>query len=294
MTLLLIPVEDAVRRPSSEIFREDEWGSVSFYSKAASCGEYAVRSRLESSPREEPEHNGKPDARTTGKLFHSIVEHYHQAVPFKDVAFDYSDHAYNASVAEALRLFRAYRERTPHWAFGTPIGAELEIPRSADERLQVEKIVGIAPFKLVLDLMSHFDERTVAWWADEERNKGVETRYLELPGPGIYITDHKTMGRRRTYMHWRWTKSLQFQTYMHVARGLGYDVKGVIANCIIGNKEVELDAFYGDWADAMALEAVQQALQRAKLWADTRHKNPFNCIGEYVCPYLLDCDKVNK
>lgn len=290
MTQVLQVLDALTSRPRDPA---SEPGSYSYYSKAGVCGMLAHLDREASDdssnePQFDAKGKRKVNAALVGKITHILLELYH-GKGFGEVAITQGD-GIEPETAEALRIYNSYRKRIPQWAFGRVIGTEYRLPRNDEEKALIETAVGVAPYKLIIDLVSEFDQAAVNFWYDEFQ--------LELPGPGIYITDHKTMGRRKPDMRLYFGHDQQLMSYQLAWAALNPSdrVMGSIHNCLIRNKEIEFEPLFTPPPLLHQVTMVIQSLRLGKRNADSKTKNAWACRGEYgFCDHFKTgaCDRVN-
>lgn len=270
---------------------ESEAGSHSFYSTAGLCGAKAWFDREGDEDKLDgldPERR-KPIYKLVGTIVHSLLEHYH-GKGFGDVALE-TDNIVNLERDEAIRLFDAYRKKVPAWAWGTPLGSEILLPRTDEEKSAITELLGVSPWKGIIDLVTELDQRCLDFWYDAFQ--------LELPGPGVYVVDHKSMKQRHSDMLFEYTHGHQLPTYALVWKTLHkqHNVRGAIANCLIGNKEPAFEQYFGPFPLPTQHMMIKQSLAQARRNADTREKNSWACKSAYgFCGHYKSgkCDRVNN
>lgn len=178
---------------------------------------------------------GAEDASATGvgSAFHKIMEHYYRGT-LGTVAFD--DTVPN--VIEALRLYRAYSTRFPASEFGTVVGSEVEFSLPTDLAVGM---LGVPAFTGRLDLLVEIEQDKI-----EDLRRWDKRNLSGLTEPGVYILDHKTMGRKDRDVAKKFSNAFQFHAYQFAWDLLHPDkpVKGMIANCVVRHKELNDGSFF--------------------------------------------------
>jgi len=171
---------------------------------------------------------------------------------------------------EALRLAQAYFRKYPELDFwGTPIGVEIQLPTEGMKQ-------AVNEFFLV-DLTARLDLATRVNEAQLERI--AERTGLRLPGPGVYIVDHKFRTRRDSYIGETYLLSAAFTAYPAMWN-LHYpddQCVGMIANVTVANKEVVFQQALVSPPDENALRGLQNWLIGANELAGTDFPNWTSC-----------------
>lgn len=241
---------------------------------------------------------GKPklNQTTIGILFHKILEHYHAHSTCACI-FTYADGPLNLEWQEALRYFEAYRAVTPADAFGTVEACEEgfafgsqhiangDLPGDSDRAIQ---LLGVPYFTGRRDMRTKLTDNAAQFWMAETG--------IPLQAGHDIIVDTKTKTREDQTLFGDMMESLQFHSYMMAACALGIDVKGVIANVIIGTKEIKLRRWFVPFPSERQQQIVRETLAQAN-WVrehlGEQHANVTHCSDYFKpCPFFLkECDR---
>lgn len=236
------------------------------------------------------------DYSIVGRLFHKLMEHY-ALDSFPDVAVEHESLVENLEYAEALRLYQGFREHYPTSDFGEVVGAEVQLPRNELEAKLVRETYGYDATGR-LDLVSYLDADA----CDFVR----QTRKLPLPGPGVYIWDHKVKSQRSKLLFYEWMLAPQFAWYPMLWDLLNPErpCRGVIVNGIVRHKtldpEKSFPTLFIEKPDVYAQEMVKSIFASGqKILKDLGpdFANPAHCFDWHrVCPFLENgsCDRTNK
>lgn len=197
----------AQQRPS-----QSSGTGTSYWSAAASCGRQ-VRLKEEALALEASgikvfeEHTPEP-----GKLDNfKVGAYYHLLQEFganDNIVWDAQEEAFNPEFKEALRLMRAYQSRygsaRQRWRM-TDYRVEVQIPETEKGAALVLDLFG-QPFTGRLDGLGYMDAAAV-------REVGAREK-LPLPGPGLYILDHKSAKAQSANDIWEYECGLQACAYI--------------------------------------------------------------------------------
>lgn len=236
-------------------------------------------------------------ATSIGSAFHKILEHYYRGT-LNEVAFDQN----NVSVAEALRVFGAYRLRFPVQEFGTVVGTEYSFgfdtpPEGSPAPYSP---VGVVPFTGRIDMVVNIQDDAQIEWLSSPHGRNIP-----VSKKGIYLLDHKTMGQRRQTVEMEFLNSFQFHAYMMCWDTIygatqGF-CNGMIANCVVRHKTMNERSFFSVFVPPPTPNqqlAVRAHFQMAKSLRDTYgddYKNRSKCFAwGRVCPHFRSgaCDRV--
>lgn len=219
MKVVVHTLDDVLDSP---VFSLVEKGSISTYKNE--CGRYIrlqiqdalmeaqAKEAMADEDEEPPEPEETPDyqdtsQRTIGKIFHKLVEYYHDPKKAGMELVWQLPSMFDEALRIAMWLFDAYTAVVPPGTWGNPM-TEVLFPRTVKEKTAMAKHVGTTefppgprwpgvqarggvwvPFKMILDQLTYLSETHVRWinkqpWCTEP-----------LPGPGWYILDFKTSSR---------------------------------------------------------------------------------------------------
>lgn len=201
---------------------------MSFYEQAATCGRKANlsaqhRDKLVQIRASEAEEADGDDPLDIGTIYHQLMELGLRGQLDNEV-WDQTDAAVSGNFLEAVRLYRAYAKdwTSPLEKWGAKLlGVEVAIPST-----NAGKAAALA-------LFGHVDTgRLDALIRVTDPDGAFQRTGLELPGPGVYLLDHKTGGRVSERDTWQFQFGNQSINYMYLynldhpedpARGIIFD-----------------------------------------------------------------------
>jgi hypothetical protein len=205
------------------------------------------------------------------------------------VVIDARRASYSASKLEALRLFRAW---TAQWTslpvkYGCKIiGAELAVGSSD------APIPGIGhPLSGRLDALIEIDE---AGLADTFAHTG-----LVLPGPGLYILDHKSATAKNKTDELMYEFALQGACYSYLwSQQDSRPIMGTIYDQIVAHKKITNDSFmhFFQAPGKYDLQILQAFVAGSVALRDSNQCNASKCISKFEkptrCPFLgTECNR---
>lgn len=247
---------------------------ISYYMSAARCPRKA---RLDKSlgPDGESSKSSK-----TGTMFHSLMELFYSGqVGTECAAIQVADINYAEELQEAQRLAAAYFAKFPERDFwGDVVAVEKQLPAQEDQKQLVLDYFGV-------DLTARLDMVTEV--SLHNRQRILERTGLDLE-PGVYIIDHKTRSRRDNSITQTYSLSAQFKAYQLLWTKLHPETPcvGMIANVVIGTKEVQFQQAVITPPTDVELEGLRNWLKGAHALAETDFPNWAACHEAYgVCQY---------
>ena len=178
---------------------------VSFWSKASKCGRLAI---LDQQHAEERQATEDLDALSVGVYYHALQEVGMRGQAAGEVWDQTDSQVEDKNWQEALRLYRAYQR---DW--GTPLG------RWGADLISVEEKIPGTPAGEAL-VKSLFGDVTTGRVDAVIRINDPELTYqntgILVPGPGIYLLDHKSAKSRQQNHEWEYRFGMQSILYQHV------------------------------------------------------------------------------
>lgn len=251
---------------------------ISYYQTLLGC----IRRGTLSS--EDDEYEDTEDS-AVGKAGHSLLEHYHLdsggvALPFQTMSSD-------PAIAEAVRLFGAYRDRFSPQSLGAVLGCE--VPMSSH--------YGGVEVTARMDMVVRLSPDDIQYVKD---TRGCD---LTDTGPGVYVVDHKFKKAHTQDLVMNFQTSPQAAHYQNMWNIAHPDDKcrGMLFNVIFRYKTVSDKMFKlvlapaPDPADIAFVEGIvrdgdRNKRERGELWA-----NPIHCFDFHrTCPHFFYCDRTNK
>lgn len=250
---------------------------ISYYQKLLGCINRATLSAGEDNDSEDSEDSA------VGKAGHALLEHYHLdrggvALPFQSANAD-------PAVAEALRLFAAYRDRYSPSSLGEVLGCEVPL---AGSYAGVEVTAR-------LDMVVQVDEDT--------RMRIFDQRGIMLDRDGVYIVDHKFKKANTRDLVPFFQTSPQFPHYMNLWNEAHPEnpAVGALVNVIFRYKTVSDNMFKlipvqaPEPADIEFVKGIVRDGDRNLRERGPHWKNPIHCFDFHrTCPHFWYCDRTNK
>lgn len=261
---------------------------ISYYSTAWDCPR---RARLD----RETEHKADPGySAGTGIIGHALLDmYYSKDVDPKDVAaIQVSDVAYDSPKQEAVRLVTSYLKEFPGRDFwGDVVASEVQFP-APEVASRVKEFFGVE-FTARMDLITRVTDKHLP------RIREKTGLFLH---PGVYIIDHKfkpggmdgdkkKSPRKESNPERKYGEfSLQFKAYQLMWNLFHPDepCMGMIANIIVGTKEVGFQHSMAGAPTAHDLEVLRVYLKSGELLASTDAPNAGACYFDaynQVCPH---------
>jgi hypothetical protein len=231
-----------------------------------------------------------------GVVFHKLMELYYAgtlvdvALPLDDMA-DYE----HDPVQEALRIFAGYTVHHPvdEWEV---LHVEMGLPRLAgqgnqllEDRLALLRIFSV-PFTARIDMVVNIDAQHI----DDFQKR----RRLELPGPGVYLIDHKTTDKRDFNAIVKYDLNLQGVAYPLAFEAVT-DIKpiGTIFSQVVRHKKLVKDSFnsfYVAYPNQDRIEAVTSHIWRKHKYFQTDECNLDACVDWGVCSHYMNgnCNRI--
>ncbi len=251
---------------------------ISYYQKLLGC----IRRNTLSS--EDDEYEDSEDS-AVGKSGHALLEHYHLdrggiALPFSTVAGE-------PTIAEAVRLFSAYRDRYSPTSLGEVLGCEVPM----------EAVYDAVPVTARADMIVRLGTDDIAAIKD---TRGVD---LSDMGPGVYIVDHKFKKAHNSDLVLGLQTSAQAAHYQMMWNLAHPDdcTRGMLFNVIFRYKTVSDKMFKliaspppdpGDEAYVRGIvrDGHNALRDKGPMWANPIHCHEFH----RTCPHFFYCDRTNK
>lgn len=199
---------------------------VSYWSVPAMCG----RKRRLMTEHADVDTIVDHTALNTGVYYHYLKEIWLKGRVPDDQVID-MDPVQDAEWGEAVRLFNWHREEFPRNYWGEIVAVELKLPINDEHKQKVIEWIGHDESTGACDLVVKMSAADVL--------RISEDRDIELPGPGIYIIDHKTSGARKsdTDAKANYTSSMQCLKYMHMlSLAFNEPVRGMVFDVLIKHK----------------------------------------------------------
>jgi hypothetical protein len=222
-------------------------------------------------------------AADVGTITHELLRLYHTGI--NDVVIELGDYNLSDEVAEAERLFRGYTKHFSANVWGQVLGAEVQCPANDAEKAK------LASF-FYQELTARFD--MVVRMSQEDVECWHQAGFIDLPGPGVYIVDHKTMARKESNLQLDYQTSDQFLAYPAMWDLLHPEEPclGMIANCLVRHKNITADSF----AQYFVPKATPEQLASFNEWLETAAThirggwaNRGACLQGYmVCSHLTN------
>lgn len=221
-----------------------------------------------------------------GSVFHALAAAYYQGT-LKGLVVELSDFStdeVSEGFLEGLRLFNAFIKDPEFAQFGKVVSVE-------EEYRAPMNFVG---FELTIkpDLVTYMNQEDVDRF--HRLHKGPDGEEVLLPGPGLYLHDHKTSEKKNSSDSTTMQEDPQFNLYPMVWNSWHPDQKarGMIANKIIRHKKLTPKSFYSVFVPTPT-EDRKQSLQTALVNANELRKTN-NTLGvihgcrQYyrLCSYL--------
>lgn len=220
-------MEPAADKLYQEIVRTGGSGrGVSYWSVPAMCG----RKRYLMTEYADVDTIGDHTALNTGIYYHSLKEWFYNGRIPDGTVLD-MDPVQDAEWGEAVRLFNWHVSEYPRDYWGQIVAAELRMPINEEHAQKVVDWIGHDEATGACDLVVKMSE------ADVERINA--DRDIELPGPGIYIIDHKTSGARKSEADAKanYTSSMQCLKYMHMlSLAFSEPIRGMLFDVLVKHK----------------------------------------------------------
>jgi hypothetical protein len=219
-------------------------------------------------------------ALNTGIYYHVLKEWFYSGRIPEGTVLD-MDPVSDPEWGEAVRLFNWSAAEYPRDYWGQVVAVELKMPINEDHAQKVIEWVGHDESTGACDL--------VVKMSDADVSRINADRGIELPGPGIYIIDHKTSGARKSDTDAKayYTSSMQSLKYMHML-GLAFNepVRGMVFDVLVKHKNlrrvadgrngssVQTFIAYPRLEDAKVVKA---AIDYGMWQRDANKANPFAC-----------------
>ncbi len=205
---------------------------MSYWGDAASCGRLANLKEKHKENQPAAVEGDDPNALTVGNMYHVLHEVTLRGQAVGEIWDQTDTMVADPDFVEAVRLYRAYQrdwgDVTKRWGCKL-LGVEVKIPSTPQGEAAARDLFGdITTGRL--DALVEFDEVDTAY----------ENTGLLLPGPGIYILDHKAAKSRQERHQWEFQFGLQSVTYMHIYNMEHPEapMRGMIFDQILKHKEI--------------------------------------------------------
>lgn len=181
---------------------------MSYWGDAAQCGRLANLKEANKEPFAPSVEGDDLNALSVGNMYHVLHEVGLRGQAQGEI-WDQTDiQVTDPDFIEAVRLYRAYQrdwgDVTKRWGCKL-LGVEVKIPSTEAGTAEAKALFGDLTTGR-LDALVEFDEVDTAY----------ENTGLLLPGPGVYILDHKTAKSKQDRHQWEFQFGLQSITYMHI------------------------------------------------------------------------------
>ena len=221
-----------------------------------------------------------------GTYFHKFMELYHGGRVDETMAIRTSDISDSNAATEAFRLFGYYASQINPDYYGKVVSTEDKIDETHPRWSAVCQAVGGVPFTLKPDMVVDCDDSAIA---------RLGSRGIALPGPGRYMVDFKTRGRRDSLAQLKYEMDLQVLAYPvaynAVAEGSGEPlVRGMILCEIYKTKQPDIAFFYVQTATGDALGGLANSLRNSRRLIDA--KLPLR--GDACFSYNRCCELLEK
>lgn len=251
---------------------------VSYWSVPALCG----RKRKLMTEHKDVDPIEDRTALNTGTYYHFLKEWWHKGKMPEDIVIDV-DPVQDLDWAEAVRLFTWHRDFFPRDYWGTIVSVEMKMPVNDAHKQRVIDWVGHDESTGACDLVVMMDAADVA--------RISKDRDIELPGPGMYVIDHKTAGTRKTDTDAKanYTESMQCLKYMHMLQlAVAPPVRGMIFDVLIKHRQLRR---YPDGRNGSSVQTffaapkqedariVKAAIDYGMHQRETNLANPFACYS---------------
>lgn len=252
-------------------------------------------------------------------MFHAHAEVFY-AFGDQDSLLQIDDTGYAHEWAFARECWLQYLKDHPgrnYW--GAPIGTEVEMPGNLSPA-DVKATMGTAELTAAMDMVVRLSQddcdRLNEAHSNEdpegEANKedifGCGLELEPLPGPGLYVLDHKTMSKvkakNKAVFKRYWDLSMQFMGYpLYAELYYGEPVRGMIANCVIHSyrKSNGTKFFNGNRYRKFFVPRTQNPeifrrwAENYALYMQSDIANPSQCQGQYgICEFLMngECERI--
>lgn len=266
---------------------------ISYWTLAATCGRKAnLAARHQETFKAEmmASEDGKLNPLLVGIYYHALQQFYHDGRLPEGTVYDYSAELYNDEFIEAKRLFDFYRQNFNPWFWGQVLATELKVPQTP-EGAEMMKAYFSDDTTGRLDMLVHMSENDMS-------HIGALFN-IHLPGPGLYIIDHKTGGQKRTMDYWDFTHGAQAILYPFIwnKENPTRQVKGMIFVKIVRHIKLSMTNSIQPFVHQPqeGLEEVVRALVvRGKAQLEENRTNPAVCFSGFrPCGFYLNgqCDR---
>lgn len=263
---------------------------IHYYERLTRCPRQA---RLGEEANLVSEHDISPNpAFQTGTLYHALVELYYRGTKSLGAVQFTTDDGTEITpdakcLAEAQRLFRAYRSTFNRSELGQPVSIEEKFPQNEDQKKAILDTLGVPQLTIMPDMVTKITQPQLV---------GLENPPEGGLVAGYYLVDHKTAARRTDKRILERQLSLQFAVYQAVWNAIFPEktLSGCLVRVAYKQKVPIFETIYIEPVDSVGLEVVRNffagalhMLESMPDWA-----NGSVCKGQWgPCGFLETCGR---